>query len=168
MASDVSEETVAVVMENSRELEGVSIVEDTIRKYVDSIYFSQIIGYTGKVSQDELEELQGADNGKNYDLNDTVGKLGIEKSMESELQGTKGSETIFVDNVGKVTDTIDYVEPVAGNDVYLTIDKDLQIAVYKILEERLAGILCTNIINAKEFDTSEVSSSITAHVIIYV
>ena len=159
VASDVSEETVAVVMENSRELEGVSIVEDTIRKYVDSIYFSQIIGYTGKVSQDELEELQGADNGKNYDLNDTVWKLGIEKSMESELQGTKGSETIFVDNVGKVTDTIDYVEPVAGNDVYLTIDKDLQIAVYKILEERLAGILCTNIINAKEFDTSEVSSS---------
>ncbi|MDE7248808.1 MAG: penicillin-binding protein, partial [Lachnospiraceae bacterium] len=116
-------------------------------------------GYTGKVSQDELEELQNAENGKNYDLNDTVGKLGIEKSMESELQGTKGSETIFVDNVGKVTDTIDYVEPVAGNDVYLTIDKDLQIAVYKILEERLAGILCTNIINARDFDTSEVSSS---------
>lgn len=159
VAADVSEETVAVVMENSRELEGVSIVEDTIRKYVDSIYFSQIIGYTGKVSQDELEELQAAENGKNYDLNDTVGKLGIEKSMESELQGTKGSETIFVDNVGKVTDTIDYVEPVAGNDIYLTIDKDLQIAVYKILEERLAGILCTNIINAREFDTSEVSAS---------
>lgn len=159
VAADVSEETVAVVMENSRELEGVSIVEDTIRKYVDSIYFSQIIGYTGKVSQDELEELQADGNVKNYDLNDTVGKLGIEKSMESELQGTKGSETIFVDNVGKVTDTIDYVEPVAGNDIYLTIDKDLQIAVYKILEERLAGILCTNIINAREFDTSEVSAS---------
>ncbi|MCM1125049.1 MAG: penicillin-binding transpeptidase domain-containing protein [Lachnospiraceae bacterium] len=159
VASDVSEETVAVVMENSRELEGVSIVEDTIRKYVDGIYFSQIIGYTGKVSQEELEELQKAENGHSYDLNDTVGKLGIEKSMESELQGIKGSETIFVDNVGKVTDTIDYVEPVAGNDIYLTIDKDLQIAVYKILEERLAGILCTNIINAREFDTTDVSSS---------
>lgn len=159
VASDVSEETVAVVMENSRELEGVSIVEDTIRKYVDGIYFSQIIGYTGKVSQEELEELQESENGHSYDLNDTVGKLGIEKSMESELQGTKGSETIFVDNVGKVTDTIDYVEPVAGNDIYLTIDKDLQITVYKILEERLAGILCTNIINAREFDTTDVSSS---------
>lgn len=159
VASDVSEETVAVVMENSMELEGVSIVEDTIRKYVDSVYFSQIIGYTGKVSQEDLEELQEADSGKNYDLNDTVGKLGIERSMESWLQGTKGSETIFVDNVGKVTDTINYVEPVAGNDVHLTIDKDLQIAVYKILEERLAGILCTNIINAKEFNTAEVSAS---------
>ena len=159
VASDVSEKTVAVVMENSPELEGVSIVEDTVRKYVDSVYFSQIIGYTGKVSQEDLEELQASDNGKAYDLNDTVGKLGIEKSMEGDLQGTKGSETIFVNSVGKVTETTDYVEPAAGNDVYLTIDKDLQIAVYKILEERLAGILCTNIINAKEFDTSEVASS---------
>lgn len=159
VATDVSEETVAVVMENNTELEGVSIVEDTIRKYVDSIYFSQIIGYTGKVSQEDLAELQESDNGHDYDLNDTVGKLGIEKSMESELQGIKGSETIFVNSVGKVTETTDYVEPVAGNDVYLTIDKDLQIAAYKILEEHLAGILCTNIINAKEFDSSKVSSS---------
>lgn len=159
VATDVSEETVAVVMENSTQLEGVSIVEDTIRKYVDSIYFSPIIGYTGKVSQEDLEDLQAAANGKSYDLNDTVGKLGIEKSMESELQGTKGSEVIFVNSVGKVTETTNYVEPVAGNDVYLTIDRDLQIATYKILEERLAGILCTNIINAKEFNTAEVSSS---------
>ncbi|MDO4304455.1 MAG: penicillin-binding transpeptidase domain-containing protein, partial [Bacillota bacterium] len=159
VATDVSEETVAVVMENSSSLEGVSIVEDTVRKYVDSIYFSQIIGYTGKVSQEDLEELQASGNGKSYDLNDTVGKLGIEKSMESELQGTKGSEVIFVNSVGKVTETTNYVEPVAGNDVYLTIDRDLQIAAYKILEERLAGILCTNIINAKEFNTAEVSSS---------
>ena len=159
VATDVSEKTVAVVMENNAELEGVSIVEDTIRKYVYSIYFSQIIGYTGKVSQEDLEELQVTDTAHSYDLNDTVGKLGIEKSMESYLQGTKGSEVIFVNSVGKVTDTTNYVEPIAGNDVYLTIDKDLQIAAYKVLEEHLAGILCTNIINAKEFDASKVSSS---------
>lgn len=79
--------------------------------------------------------------------------------MESYLQGTKGSEKIFVNSVGKVTETTDYVEPVAGNNVYLTIDKDLQIAAYRILEERLASILYSTIINAKEFDTSSVSSS---------
>lgn len=159
VATDVSEETVAVVMENSTSLEGVSIVEDTIRKYVDSIYFSQIIGYTGKVSQDELSTLQSENGTDSYDLNDTVGKLGIEKSMETELQGIKGSETIFVNSVGKVTETSNYVEPVAGNDIYLSIDKDLQIACYKILEEKLASILFTNIINTKEFDTTDVSSS---------
>ncbi|MBD5547492.1 MAG: penicillin-binding protein [Lachnospiraceae bacterium] len=159
VATDVSEETVAVVMENNAELEGVSIVEDTIRKYVDSIYFAHILGYTGKISQEELTTLQDENGENSYDLNDTVGKLGIEKSMESKLQGIKGSRTIFVNSVGKVTDITDYVEPVAGNDVYLTIDKDLQIAAYKILEEKLASILYTNIINAKEFNTSDVSSS---------
>lgn len=159
VATDVSEETVAVVMENNAELEGVSIVEDTVRKYVDSVYFAHILGYTGKVSQDELASLQEEYGENAYDLNDTVGKLGIEKSMESYLQGTKGSETIFVNSVGKVTETTNYVEPVAGNDIYLTIDKDLQIAAYKILEEKLASILYTNIINAKEFNTSDVSSS---------
>ena len=157
VATDISEETVAVVMENNDILEGVSIVEDTIRKYVDSVYFAHIIGYTGKVSTDELEELQAQN--VNYDMNDTVGKLGIEKSMETKLQGIKGSETIFVNSVGKVTETTDYHEPIAGNDVYLTIDKDLQIATYKILEEELASILYTNIINAKDFDASKVSSS---------
>lgn len=159
VATDVSEATVAVVMENNAELEGVSIVEDTIRKYVDSVYFSHILGYTGKISQEELASYQEEYGEASYNLNDTVGKLGIEKSMESYLQGTKGSETIFVDSLGKVTETTNYVEPVAGNDVFLTIDKDLQIAVYKILEQKLASILYTNIINAKEFNTSEVSSS---------
>lgn len=157
VATDVSEETVAVVMENNDILEGVSIVEDTIRKYVDSVYFAHIIGYTGKVSTDELEELQAKN--PDYDMNDTVGKLGIEKSMETKLQGIKGNETIFVNSVGKVTETTDYHEPIAGNDVYLTIDKDLQIAAYKILEEELASILYTNIINAKDFDASKVTSS---------
>lgn len=159
VATDVSEESVAVIMENSNELEGVSIVEDTIRKYVDSIYFSQIIGYTGKVDQDDLKELQDENGESTYDLNDTVGKLGIEKSMESWLQGKKGSETVFVNNMGKVIGTISYVEAVAGNDVYLTIDKDLQIAAYKILEQKIASIVYSNIINAREFNVENVSSS---------
>ncbi|MCM1134674.1 MAG: penicillin-binding transpeptidase domain-containing protein [Clostridium sp.] len=157
VATDVSEETVAVVMENSTDLEGVSIEEDTIRRYVDSVYFSHILGYTGKVSQEELAALQAEPGDKDYDSTDTVGKLGIEKSMETYLQGTKGKETIVVNHVGKVTETIDYVEPVAGNNAYLTIDKDLQIAVYKILEEKLASILYTNIVNAKEYTATSAS-----------
>ena len=159
VAADVSEETVAVVMENSNELEGVSIVEDTIRRYIDSIYFSQIIGYTGKISQDELTSLLDENGDGSYDSNDIVGKLGIEKSMENWLQGTKGSETIFVNSVGKVIETTNHVEPIAGNDIYLSIDKELQIATYRILEEKLASILYTNIINAKEFNQENASAS---------
>ena len=156
VANNVSEKTVAVVMENADELLGVSIAEGTIRKYDDSIYFSQILGYTGKVDTEELKELQETD--ETYDLNDTVGKAGIEASMERELQGKKGSETVYVDNLGKVIETRDRVESIAGNDIYLTIDPDLQRTCYHILESRLASILLAKIENIKEYHAPETGS----------
>lgn len=150
VAGNVSDRTVADVMENAPDLPGVSIEEETARRYVDAEYFSQIIGYTGKVSVDELESLREIN--PEYDLNDTVGKVGIEQSMETILQGTKGSETLYVDQMGKVIQRSDYIDSVSGNDVYLTIDKELQIAAYNIVEERLAGILVSKIRNIKEYN----------------
>ena len=165
IASDVSEQTVADVMENSDTLEGVSIEESTARKYVDSYYFSQILGYTGKVSEDELATLQLTNS--SYGINDTVGKSGIEQAMESVLQGTKGSETVYVDNTGQVIETSNYVDAVAGNDVYLTIDKDLTEACYNIIEQSLAGILASKIQNVKTYTFSSTSSSSNIVIPIY-
>ncbi len=165
VANNVSEETVAVVMENEDVLDGVDIAEGTIRKYNDSIYFAQILGYTGKISNEELKALQ-VENPE-YDLNDTVGKSGIEASMETILQGTKGSEVVYVDNVGKVIETSDRVEPVAGNDVWLTIDPELQKAVYHILEAKIASILLDKIENIKEYTPPENGSSANIIIPIY-
>ncbi|MCM1047621.1 MAG: penicillin-binding transpeptidase domain-containing protein [Clostridiales bacterium] len=165
VAKNVSPQTVAIVMENADILDGVSIAEDTIRKYNDSIYFSQIIGYTGKVSSDELKLLQ--EENPDYDPNDIVGKSGIESSMELMLQGTKGSETVYVDNLGKVIEVSNRVEAVAGNDIYLTIDSELQKAMYKILEEKIASILATKIENIKEYAPAENSGSSNIVIPIY-
>ena len=165
VASDVSDQTVADVMENSDILTGVSIEESTARKYVDSKYFSQLLGYTGKISEEELANLQ-VDNPE-YGLNDTVGKSGIEQSMERVLQGTKGSETVYVDNTGQVIETSNYVDSLAGNDVYLTIDKDLTEACYNIIEQSLAGILVSKIQNVKTYTFTETSSSSTIVIPIY-
>lgn len=155
VATEVSEETVAVIMENSTSLEGVSIAEDTIRKYVDSVYFSHIIGYTGNISSKELEDLKVTAESEGtdfpYTINDVIGKAGIEKVMETDLKGINGSELVYVDKLGKTIDTRDRVEPVAGNDLYLTIDAELQKAVYNILEQKIAGLLVSKIINAKEY-----------------
>lgn len=153
VAENVSPETVAVIMENEDTLDGVSIAEGTVRKYNESIYYAQIIGYTGRVDQEELKTLQEQD--PDYDLNDTVGKSGIEASMEMELQGKKGSETVHVDNMGKVVETSDLVEPSAGNDITLTIDTELQKACYHILESKLASILLAKIQNIKEYTPPE-------------
>ena len=104
---------------------------------------SSVSSWRSRSKTPYLTELQKSDPSHEYDLNDTVGKLGIEKSLESELQGTKGSETIFVNSMGKVTETTDYVEPVAGNDVYLTLDSNLQKYCYDTLEDEITSIILT-------------------------
>lgn len=157
VATGLNEKTVAIIMENKNDLRGVDITEDTVRKYIDDPSLSPILGYTGKISETELETLN-QDTDK-YELNDYVGKAGVEQVMEEKLQGTKGHEEVYVDNVGKVVEVSSKVDPIAGNDLYLTIDADLQSAVYKILEQRLAGILIANIRNVKEYNPGENASA---------
>ncbi len=173
IAKDICEETRAVIMENLSELDGVSIEEDPVRRYVDSVYFSQILGYTGKISSDELEALNLQDkeeggDGKRYSVNDIVGKSGIEAYMETTLQGIKGIETVYVNNTGKVisVDEDESWNAVAGNDIYITIDKDLQIAATNILEQKIAGILLDKLRNVKEY-TGNSNSSKSLYIPIY-
>ena len=157
IASEVCPETVAAIMENKVNLQGVDVEESTLRKYNDAKYMAHIIGYTGNASPDDLAMLK--DSEKKYTQNDIVGKAGVEKAMEEHLQGNKGLEVLYVDNVGRVIDTVSREEPSAGNDVYLSIDLDLQKAVYNMLEQKLAGILVKKIINMKTYDNSVVKTS---------
>lgn len=159
VATDVNENTVAEIMENKDTLQGVDIAEDTIRVYIDDPSMSHILGYTGKISEEELAQLNEADPEQryphHYELNDMVGKAGIEQVMERELQGTKGSQEIFVDNLGRITETGKRIEPTAGNNLTLTIDSDLQSAIYKILEQKIAGVVVSKIRNLRSADINE-------------
>ncbi len=157
IASDVSDESVAYFEENKSDLTGVDVEEDSIRQYVDGEYFSSIIGYTGTISTEEYEEASETDD--TVELTDQVGKAGIEQYMNDYLTGEKGSQTIYVDSVGNVLETADYVEATSGNDVYLSIDKDLQEETYKLLEQEIAGILYSKIVNTKTYTASSGDSS---------
>lgn len=167
IATNLSDESVAAISENKDVLTGVEIIEDTKRVYTNSIYFSSIIGYTGKPSAEELADLQSKKDG--YNASSIIGKAGMEQVMETTLQGTDGSETVYVDNLGKVLDIDERsrIEPIAGNDVYLTIDKNLQIATYKILEQRIAAILINVIFDGKEFDKTQITDSSQIMIPIY-
>ncbi len=173
VATNISEKTVAVLMENENSLPGVTIEEETIRKYVDSKYFAHILGYTGKISSDELtalnEEMQQKGRGDAvYDLNDVVGKSGIESYLETSLQGIKGYEKVVVDVMGKVISVQEKREPKAGQDVYLTVDKELTKAVYNILEQKLAGLVSGKIVNQKEdFSTRSADIKIPIYDVYY-
>lgn len=158
IADDVNDVTVAAIKENSDKLQGINIEENTLRVYNDAEYLAHIIGYTGYASPEDLEELKDSD--KEYTSADVVGKAGIEKSMESYLQGQKGKDEIYVDNMGKIIETISHVDPKAGNDVYISIDSVWQKAVYNMLEQKLAGILVKKIVNSKTYDNSVVKSSL--------
>ncbi|MBQ4068977.1 MAG: hypothetical protein IJC76_06970 [Lachnospiraceae bacterium] len=158
IASNVSEKTVAAIYENESVLSGVAISEETIRVYKDSVYFAHILGYTGKISEDQLSEYNTTTNG-NYEANDIVGKSGIEYYMEENLQGIKGKQTLFVNSTGKTLEIVEETDASAGKDVYLTLDSEYQIAAYKILEQKLAGILYSKIVNS-DFEATEDSDII--------
>lgn len=153
VATNIQEETMMEINENIADLQGVTVERSYIRKYNDSVYFAPIIGYTGKVPEDQLSELNDQwrqtedgsslpeDAPDKYDLNDIVGRIGIEQTMELELQGEKGYSRMYVDNMGRPREIIEQTDPQAGDDVYLTIDRDLQVAIYNLIEQQLAGIL---------------------------
>ena len=153
VATNISEETMVEINENAADLKGVAVEQSYVRRYADSIYFAPIIGYTGKVQEDQLEELNKEwrqseeakrlpeDAPDKYDLNDIVGRIGIEQTMELELQGGKGYSRMYVDNMGRPREIIEKTDARAGNDVYLTIDHDLQIAIYNLIEQQLAGLI---------------------------
>lgn len=157
ITSYVDEETMADILEHADQLQGVGIEETTIRKYEDAIYFAPIIGYTGKVQEDQLEELKKISD--EYEANDIVGRTGIEASMESELQGHKGYKNLIVNNLGSVMQVVSETQPTTGNDIYLTIDRDLQIGIYHLIEQQLAGILTSALVNEDVEITDTTDSS---------
>ena len=148
LADGISEESYAAIKENSDELLGMEVSVESHRVYNDSVYFAQIIGYIGNISNEELEKYNEAlDDSEKYSANDMVGKMGLESEFESYLRGKDGYQKMYVDNMGKVIEMIDSKDPVAGNDIYLTIDSDLQKYCYNALETEIASILLAHIKN---------------------
>ena len=145
IAHSISEKSRAAITENKDNLLGMDIMVESSRIYNDAKYFSHIIGYVGKASQDDIDYLN-EELGKNvYNSSDVVGKAGIEKVYETDLHGTDGEQVLYVDNLGKVLEVTSDTPSIAGNDIYLTIDTDLQKYCYDMLEKEIASILMSKI-----------------------
>lgn len=164
VAENVSDTSVAAILENQTEFTGVSIEEDTMRVYDGGEACASIIGYTGQISPEELEEKEE----EGYASDAVVGKAGMEQYLEEELHGEDGSMEVLVDNMGRVIgSTGKSEEPQTGQDVYLTIDSDLQRKVYDILEKKIAEVLLENITDAKTFDKEHISDTTEIRIPIY-
>lgn len=161
LAQDVTDNTIHAIEEKfSSDDDGIQIEEELVRKYYDAEYFSNIIGYTGEVSSDFLENENSTDENGHplYREGDITGYTGIEASQEEILRGQSGQNTFNVDNIGRITeDAVDEAElpadqksyaAIEGRDVTLTIDRDLQIAAYKIIEKNLRDIILAKLRDA--------------------
>lgn len=134
-AEDVSLDTAARIKENSSFYRGVEIGVASCREYMDGTLAPHILGMVGAISAEEYQ----ANKDKGYALNDTIGKNGIEKAMESFLRGKNGVKTFYTDAEGHVTEEMTK-PPVKGANVVLTIDAGLQ----KVAQDALKKTLLSN------------------------
>ncbi len=141
IANNVSYETVAALEENKLIFPGISIKESPFRIYNDGEYFSHIIGYTREIDKDKLEKMKG----DGYKADDKVGVAGIEKEFEPYLRARDGYQKVEVNNLGETMKVLEDNEPIIGNNVVITLNHDLQIETYHILEQNLADILADNL-----------------------
>lgn len=108
---------------------GFYIIEDYTRAYGDEYAFTHVVGYTGRMSEEDVK------NYPQYPIADLIGKYGIESKYEKYLHGLSGKQMMEVDARSKINPELGIIDPEPGNRLITTIDKDLQEFVYKSLQK---------------------------------
>ena len=115
--------------EHASEFPGVTTQRAYVRHYPYQALASQVLGYVGSITQDELRKL-----GKGYDLNDELGQAGVESKYDSYLRGVNGDERLYLDSLGRPRSRVQTtLPPTPGNSVRLTLDAKLQKAAESAL-----------------------------------
>ena len=135
IAKDISRESAVQIREQSNDLPGMTIATGSKVKYTSGNLASHILGQVGPITE---EELKGQED--KYDLNDIIGKTGIEYIFEDYLKGTDGVKQIDMAVDGTVTEEYVSEEAVAGSDVVLTIDANLQNVAEEALKKNIEKI----------------------------
>jgi len=145
VAQNVCLDTVTRIEEDSEKYRSVFVDKEALRSYPYGKYLSHIVGYVGKISDsDNPEELAK----KGYEVSmEIIGKSGIEKSFEENLKGENGKLTVVINAYGRRVDELSEsrIDPVVGDNVFLTIDAELQKEAYEILEKQLTDIIISRL-----------------------
>lgn len=127
----LSQDESLIFVSRAIEFPGISLEQSAVRNYEDSLIFSHILGYEGKIKKEELAEHT------EYLPIDSIGKQGIEKSYESVLRGRRGADRVEVDSRGVVKKELGVFDPEPGSDLILNIDADLQKKIFDVLRATL-------------------------------
>lgn len=175
---NISRREVAVIETENSKMPGVSVVTFISREYQDKEIGGHLLGYISEISQQQLPKLRERDN-YDYKLGDFIGQAGIEEERDLELRGEDGYEFIEVDALGrrkryqgenKLFEGIEGKQSVPGNNIRLTIDRDMQKAAYKALDGKVGSVVAMDIktgevltmVSHPSFDPGQFSRGITS------
>jgi penicillin-binding protein 2 len=159
IAQDVDKRTAQLISEAGFDLPGVDVAVEARRQYTDGPLMSQLLGYTGPVSAEQLPELRD----KGYQPDDLLGKVGLEAQYETELRGTYGVQTVARDKTGRRTQVLQTVsDAVPGASLRLTIDTKVQRNAQKALKWAMDKIGMTRgVVIAMNPQTGEVLAMVS-------
>ncbi len=137
LRKNMTEEEIAIFSANRLRFEGFEVSVRMQRNYPLGSVASHLLGYVGRIDKRDLKKIDNAE----YSGSTHIGKSGIEKYYESRLHGKAGYELIEVDAHGKPQLKLDDKAPVAGEDLYLSIDLELQVRAEELLREHNGAIV---------------------------
>ena len=163
--SDISMDEVAKIEANRIYLPGVTIQIEPKRNYPYGMMMAHMLGYVSEISDDELKNKSL----KGYSLGDNIGRYGLERAYEPYLRGKDGEKRVEVNAMGREVRTLETIEPIAGNNLYLNINLDVQLAVEKAFENKKGGCIALEtktgaviaLISRPSFDPNKFASGIT-------
>ena len=141
LADQLDEEQVATFSVNQYKYPGASIEAYLKRFYPFGDTFTHALGYVARINTTDLKKLDDQGKLANYAATRDIGKLGVEKYYEDLLHGQAGYQEIEVNNRGRIIRTLKYQPPVAGKDIYLSLDLRLQRKAQELLAGRRAGLV---------------------------
>ncbi|MFQ0978334.1 penicillin-binding protein 2 [Vibrio campbellii] len=136
LLTQLNENQVAVFSVNQYRFPGVEISATLKRYYPFSEVLTHVIGYVSRINDRDMQRLIREEKDANYQATRDIGKLGIEKYYEDLLHGTAGYQEVEVNSRGRVIRTLKYVPPIAGKDIVLNLDINLQLYVHQLLDGR--------------------------------
>ena len=134
VSNNLDHEKILALEAQLSDLPGFRIEENSIRQYVGASYFSQILGFLGKLEVSDLKE------NPDYFMTEKIGKEGLEATYEKILHGQAGEQLFEIDSQGKQKGLILQTEPQPGDGLILTINSDLQRVLYDRLSEQLKNL----------------------------
>ncbi len=137
LKSDLSPEELAIFSVNRFRFPGFMIEAGLSRHYPRGESMAHLLGYVGRISETDLESIDQS----NYSATTHIGKTGVENAREDLLHGSVGFQTVEVNAQGRILRVVERTPPVAGSDLYLTIDAGLQDAAIAAMEGRKGAIV---------------------------